>query len=157
MLHLIKPTTLARHGEVVALFNFVSGRLVQDGGVITFRTDGPVALPLPNRELCSLQNFFIRVLRMAGRAGWDMREMNVSDSDVDSICADDMPRELRPSSATTPISTGGKLAPPQPDTSDSNGRPSAPVQVVRPPAPEPNSQRKLQFFHRRLFQLKRSL
>ncbi|KAI9759923.1 MAG: hypothetical protein M1840_003066 [Geoglossum simile] len=62
---------------------------IQDGHIIIFQTDDPVVRPLPSRELLWLQAVLIRVLRMAGRAGWDMLEMNYSDSDVDEVRGDD--------------------------------------------------------------------
>ncbi|KAI9763708.1 MAG: hypothetical protein M1840_009181 [Geoglossum simile] len=72
-------------GGKVGLFSYSLGRLVQDGDIVTFRTNDPVRRPLPNRELLWLQYSMILVLRMAGRAGWDMWEMNDSGSDVDSV------------------------------------------------------------------------
>jgi hypothetical protein len=58
---------------------------IRDGQIVSFTTDDPIKFPLPSRELLYLQSTLIRVLRMAGRAGWDVREMNESDRDVDSI------------------------------------------------------------------------
>ncbi|KAI9781075.1 MAG: hypothetical protein M1839_006353 [Geoglossum umbratile] len=80
-------TSISRGGGFIGL---VAGRanpptLIQDGYVITLRTDDPGERPLPSRELLGLQTALIRVLRMAGRAGWDMQEMNYSDSDVDEV------------------------------------------------------------------------
>ncbi|KAI9759366.1 MAG: hypothetical protein M1840_003370 [Geoglossum simile] len=76
-------------------------RFIQDGHVIIFQTDDPVMRPLPSRELLWLQAILIRVLRMAGRAGWDMLEMNYSDSDVDEVRGDDEISEDHSLSAAT--------------------------------------------------------
>ncbi|KAI9763502.1 MAG: hypothetical protein M1840_000455 [Geoglossum simile] len=60
-------------------------RFIQDGHVVVFRTDDPDHHPLPSMELLWLQDTLVRVTRTAGRAGWDLREMNYSETDVDSI------------------------------------------------------------------------
>ncbi|KAH0544730.1 hypothetical protein FGG08_001097 [Glutinoglossum americanum] len=102
---------------------------IQDGHVITFHTDDPIARPLPSRELLRLQYSLIRVLRMAGRAGWDMREMNDSDRDIDSVFADgDRRSRLSGGSARAP----GLLAN-EPLHRDDEGRLAPATDVDRPP------------------------
>ena len=74
---------------------------IGDGHIVSFTTDDPTKSPLPSRELLYLQSTLIRVLRMAGRAGWDVREMNESDRDVDSVVNEGESEGLE-SSATGP-------------------------------------------------------
>ncbi|KAH0562851.1 hypothetical protein GP486_002524 [Trichoglossum hirsutum] len=81
--------------------------LVQDGHRVTFSTNDPDLYPLPSRELLWLQSCLIRVLRMAGRAGWDMQEMNRSDTDASSIRAD----EAWASQVSSPSSPGKRPTP----------------------------------------------
>ncbi|KAH0562852.1 hypothetical protein GP486_002525 [Trichoglossum hirsutum] len=85
----LPPVTDIEPDEEVSLFfrDDMTGqpRFVESGHIVTFRTDDPVLKPLPSRELLWLQCTLVRILRMAGRAGWDMQEMNYSERDVDSI------------------------------------------------------------------------
>lgn len=89
-------------------------RNVENGHIIKFGTDDPISSPLPSRELLWLQSCLIRVLRMAGRAGWDMREMNESGSDIDSIGANDG-LEREPDRGPS-VSGGNQPIPPQSGT-----------------------------------------
>lgn len=53
-----------------------------DGHIVTFTTNDPINAPLPHWDLFMLQCFFIRVLRMALRAGEDMLETFDSDDEL---------------------------------------------------------------------------
>lgn len=55
---------------------------IMDGDIVTFTTNDPINAPLPHRDLLMLQCFFIRVLRMAVRAGEDMLETFDSDDEL---------------------------------------------------------------------------
>ena len=58
-----------------------------DGHIVTFTTNDPINAPVPHRDLLMMQSFFIRVLRMAGRAGEDMLETFDSDDEVSLLTA----------------------------------------------------------------------
>ncbi len=60
---------------------------IMDGHIVTFTTNDPINAPLPHRDLLMLQCFFIRVLRMAGRAGEDMLETFDSDDELTTSSA----------------------------------------------------------------------
>ncbi|KAH0556327.1 hypothetical protein GP486_005746, partial [Trichoglossum hirsutum] len=101
-----KLPELSPTNENISLFFIDDTRqpqFVKDGHLITFRTDNPDSRPLPSMELLWLQCTLVRVLRMAGRAGWDALEMNYSDTDVDSVRVVSPGNSLILSEATVPV------------------------------------------------------
>lgn len=60
---------------------------IMDGHIVTITTNDPINAPLPHRDLLMLQCFFIRVLRMAGRADEDMLETFDSDDELTTSSA----------------------------------------------------------------------
>ncbi|KAH0551757.1 hypothetical protein GP486_007024 [Trichoglossum hirsutum] len=95
---------------------------IEDGHIISFTTDDPITSPLPSRQLLNLQAALIRVLRMAGRAGWDVRWMNESEGDIDSIVNGDesQGRRLDGSSDTEPTTLWTNSSPSEPKPTATN-------------------------------------
>ncbi|KAI9769014.1 MAG: hypothetical protein M1839_003844 [Geoglossum umbratile] len=95
---------------------------IEDGHIVSFSTNDLITSPLPSRQLLYLQAALIRVLRMAGRAGWDVREMNESERDVDSVVNDggSERRRLDGSSTTGPTTlwTNSSSSEPKPTTTN---------------------------------------
>ncbi|KAH0563424.1 hypothetical protein GP486_001999, partial [Trichoglossum hirsutum] len=137
-------TDLTGDGHRVVLFNLDTNQLVQDGDIVTFHTHDPITHPLPSRELLWLQCFLVRVLRMAGRAGWDMREMNYSDSDIDSVRTGD---DLESKSLNTDPPFLGDESTPRGNRRATNANTDASIQTPKlPPKPGSRVRVKSHFF-----------
>ena len=99
--------------------------LVHNGQDVTITTIDPVRLPLPSRELLDLRVFLVRVLRLAGRSGADMRELVYSSDEEGSVTAE----EVEETAGTHPGPQGGSSAdapyPPASAQSPPNCSPSA--------------------------------
>jgi len=107
-------------GEDISLyFTDANGRpqFVEDGHTVTFTTPNPDSRPLPSMKLLWLQCTLVRVLRMAGRAGWDAHEVNYSDTDVSSIAGDTVRRSWSQTTALGGRTTRQDNSPePQPES-----------------------------------------
>ncbi|KAI9773069.1 MAG: hypothetical protein M1840_008189 [Geoglossum simile] len=109
---------------------------VEDGRIISFSTNDPITSPLPSRQLLYLQATLTRVLRMAGRAGWDVRWMNESERDVDSVVNEgESERRRLDGSSTT-----------EPTAPRSNSPPSEPKPTATSPMDKTQHQNKSRFF-----------
>lgn len=55
---------------------------MKDVDIITFKTDHPISIPVPDRDLLELHGFgfMMQVLRLAGRMPWDHNKKNCASS-----------------------------------------------------------------------------
>lgn len=55
---------------------------MKDVDVITFKTDHPISIPVPDRDLLELHGFgfMMQVLRLAGRMPWDHNKKSCASS-----------------------------------------------------------------------------
>lgn len=61
---------------------------MKDDDVITFKTDHPISMPLPDRDLLELHGFMMQVLRLAGRVPWDYDRKNCAASVINGRMAE---------------------------------------------------------------------
>lgn len=60
---------------------------MKDDDVITFKTDHPNSMPLPDRDLLELHGFMMQVLRLAGRVPWGYNRKNCASNVMNGTMA----------------------------------------------------------------------
>lgn len=70
------------------LYNHDADLPMKDDDVITSKTDHPISMPLPDRDLLELHRFMMQVLRLAGRVPWDYNRKNCASSVIDGRMAE---------------------------------------------------------------------
>lgn len=79
---------LLKNNRENKLYNHEADLPMKDDDVITFKTDHPISMPLPDRDLLELHGFMMQVLHLAGRMPWDYKRKNCVSSVINGRMAE---------------------------------------------------------------------